>query len=129
MAGHARLCPLRRTSKIIGNLAISDCLKQTAPILRFARWNGSVTYRSAVTENLSVLKDTPIKAAISRYPAANRFRSTPIPSIATVTSIPGCIGNRLTEVPQAIRSPGCKVISCDSKETIRAGGRIMSDRG
>ena len=43
--------------------------------------------------------------------------------------IPGRIGSAPTEVPQAITSPGSKVISRDSRLTMRAGGRIMSASG
>ncbi len=49
--------------------------------------------------------------------------------MTTLTSAPARSGSTPTDVPHAIRSPGSSVISRDSRLTILAGGRIMSDTG
>lgn len=55
--------------------------------------------------------------------------SLPIPSITTSTAMPALTGAAPIEVPQAIRSPGLRVMSRDRPLTICSGGRIMSAAG
>ena len=57
------------------------------------------------------------------------FDNTPMPAISTSTVAPLGIGPLPTEVPQAMRSPGSRVMSRESSATSSAGRRIMSARG
>jgi hypothetical protein len=57
------------------------------------------------------------------------LRSTPMPSMATSTVQPRRSGPAPSEVPQAIRSPGSSVRSCEMRLTSSAGGKIMSAHG
>ena len=52
------------------------------------------------------------------------LRSVPMPSIVTSTTIPGRIGSAPTDVPQAITSPGSRVISRDNRLMMRAGAMV-----
>ncbi len=59
----------------------------------------------------------------------NRLVKTPTPAMLTSTLSPSCIGQAPTEVPQAIRSPGSRVMSPEMRLTISWGEKIMSDTG
>ena len=61
---------------------------------------------------------------------AKMLLSVPTPSIDTSTVFVGFfIAPTPTEVPQAMTSPGMSVMSCESRLTSLAGGKIMSLTG
>ena len=53
------------------------------------------------------------------------FTSLPTPDISTTTSSPGLMGPTPGGVPVAMISPGRRVITCETKETISETGNIM----
>ena len=59
--------------------------------------------------------------------APSVLESVPNPSIVTSTVEPSGIEPTPSEVPQAMTSPGSSDMSCESRLTISAGGRIMSE--
>ena len=69
----------------------------------------------------------------SRRPWAycrNSLVSSPMPSIATVTVLTGSFMTPMpTDVPQAIKSPGNRVMSCEILLTSCCALKIMSDIG
>ena len=52
-----------------------------------------------------------------------------MPSITMLTVLPGFIEPTPTDVPQAITSPGSRVMSCETRLTSIEGAKMMSDNG
>ncbi len=65
----------------------------------------------------------------ARVAYSKRLVSVPMPSMTTLTVLPGFIEPTPTDVPQAMTSPASSVMSCEIRLASFAGGKMISATG